>query len=62
MSVRNKHETSEEKRDRKAAFKEVKRERRMEKKANKLAFQEEKERQEKNVINNKKSLVGKKLL
>lgn len=47
MSIRNRHETSEEKKSRKNAVKELKRERRIEKKANKLAFKEEKTRQEK---------------
>ena len=47
ISFRNKHETSEEKKTRKSAIKELKRERRAEKKANTSAFKEEKRKQEK---------------
>ena len=52
LSIRNRHETLEEKKTRKNAVKELKRERRVEKKANKLAFKEEKTRQEKITLNN----------
>ena len=52
LSIRNRHETLEEKKTRKNAVKELKRERRGEKKANKLAFKEEKTRQEKITLNN----------
>ena len=60
ISFRNKHETVEEKRARKLAVKELKRERKAEKKANTSAFKDEKIRQEKVEMNNKKNaqLVG----
>ena len=62
LSIRNRHETSEEKKARKNAIKELKRERRVEKKANKLAFKEEQTRQEKMAINTSKNTKGIKLL
>lgn len=62
LSIRNKHETPEEKKARKGAFKEFKRERRIEKKANKNAFKEEKVRQEKVQINNRKNVQGQKIV
>merc|ERR1712173_323008 len=47
ISFRNKHETPEEKKARKVAVKELKKERRVEKKANTTAFKLEKRKQEK---------------
>jgi len=55
ISFRNKHETPEEKKARKVAVKELKRERRAEKKANKTAFQDEKRKQEKVELCNQKN-------
>ena len=55
LSVRNKHETTEEKRERKSALKELRRERRTEKKANKIAFKQEKEAQEKSEISRRRN-------
>ena len=55
LSFRNKHETIEEKKARKQAMKELKRERRVEKKANRSAFKEEKMRQEKCLLTNKQN-------
>lgn len=62
LSIRNKHETVEERKARKTAFKELKKERRLERKANKEAFKEEKAVQERNMANNRKNIQGKKLL
>lgn len=62
LSIRNRHETPEEKKARKLAIKEFKRERRIEKKANTLAFKEEKNRQEKISLNMAKNAQGVKLL
>lgn len=62
LSVRNRHETTDEKRARKAAFKEYKRERRLEKKANQQAFKDEKARQEKDGINNRRNVQGQKIV
>jgi len=62
LSVRNKHETNEEKATRKAAVKEYRRERRIEKKANTQAFKSEKNLQEKNMLNNIKNVQGKKIV
>jgi len=62
LSVRNKHETNEEKATRKAAVKEYRRERRIEKKANAQAFKSEKKLQEKNMLNNIKNVQGKKIV
>ena len=61
LSVRNKHETNEEKAARKAAL-EDRRERRIEKKANTQAFKYEKNLQEKNMLNNIKNVQGKKIV
>merc|ERR1719411_1849045 len=58
MSFRPKHETLEEKRDRKSNIKQLRRERREEKKANTSAFKSEKMRQEKVLINNKNNVQG----
>jgi len=55
LSFRNRHETAEERRARKAGMKEVKRERRMEKKANRAAFKDEEKRQEKVMASNKQN-------
>ena len=57
ISLRSKHETIEEKRARKVAVKELKRERRAEKKANTSAFKDEKRRQENIEINNQKNAL-----
>jgi len=62
LSVRNKHETAEEKKTRKAALKEYRRERRLEKKLNTTAFKAEKQRQEKILINNARNVQGNKIL
>jgi len=62
LSIRNKHETIEEKRVRKQAVKEFRRERRIERKANTQAFKEERKRQEKILINNKNNLQGNRIL
>jgi len=62
LSVRNKHETADEKRERKKALKEYRRERRVERKANSAAFMQEQKRQEKILINNKNNLQGNKIL
>lgn len=62
LSIRNKHETLDEKRARKNAFKEYKRERRLEKKATKNAFKDEQMKQEKNQINNRNNLQGQKIM
>jgi len=55
LSIRNKHETIEEKRARKQAVKEFRRERRIERKANSQAFKDERKRQEKNRKKSKQS-------
>jgi len=62
MSIRNKHETIEEKRLRKQTVKEYRRERRLEKKANTQAFKDEKQRQDKIYINNRQNIQGNKIL
>ena len=62
LSIRNKHETAQEKKDRKKAFKEHKRERRQERKANQAAFKEEKALQDRNIINNRNNLQGVKIV
>jgi len=62
LSVRHKHETPEEKKLRKQAVKEFRRERRIERKANTAAFKDEQKRQEKIYINNKNNLQGNKIL
>lgn len=53
ISIRPPGETSEERRFRKKALKELRRERRIEKKLNRVAFKGEKKRQEKILMNNK---------
>jgi len=58
FSIRPKHETSEEKKDRKANLKALRRERREEKKANSSAFKSEKMRQEKINMNVKNNVQG----
>merc|ERR1711976_595993 len=58
LSVRPKHETPEEKRDRKSQLKQARKERREEKKANSEAFKTEKKMQEKILMNNKNNLQG----
>ena len=58
LSVRPKHETPEEKKERKSNLKQARRERREEKKANTTAFKSEKMRQEKVMINNKNNMQG----
>nr|CAG4644080.1 EOG090X08PQ [Lepidurus arcticus] len=62
MSIRPKDETPEDRRLRKQALKEFRRERRIEKKSNTLAFKEEKKRQEKFVINNRVATLGAKIV
>uniref|UniRef100_A0A8C5PRZ1 Protein LTV1 homolog n=1 Tax=Leptobrachium leishanense TaxID=445787 RepID=A0A8C5PRZ1_9ANUR len=59
--VRNKQESTEERKARKQAIKEERTERRVEKKVNKLAFKEEKSRQEKEQLNLQQNLKGIKL-
>jgi len=61
LSVRPKHETIEEKRARKQALKEFRRERRIERKANTSAFKDEQKRQEK-ILQNKNNLQGNKIM
>merc|ERR1719153_621938 len=58
LSIRPKHETLEEKKARKEAVKNIRRERRLEKKANTEAFKSEKIRQEKVNINIKNNMQG----
>ena len=58
LSVRPKHETSEEKKGRKSQLKHARKERREEKKANSEAFKMEKKMQEKIMMNNKNNLQG----
>ena len=58
LSVRPKHETSEEKKGRKSQLKQARKERREEKKANSEAFKMEKKMQEKIMMNNKNNLQG----
>ncbi|KAM3930808.1 protein LTV1 homolog isoform 2-T2 [Leptodactylus fuscus] len=58
---RSKHETTEERKNRKQAIKDERKERRMEKKANKMAFKMEKSRQEKEQLNLTQNLQGLKL-
>jgi len=62
LSIRNKHETLDEKRVRKQAVKEFRRERRIERKANTQAFKDEGKRQEKIMLNNRTTLQGNKIL
>lgn len=62
LSIRNKNETPEEKRDRKMALKEYRRERRLEKKQNSEAFKDEAKRQVKISINNRNNVQGNRIL
>jgi protein LTV1 len=62
LSIRNRDETPEEKKARKAQLKEYRRERRVERKANQFAFKLEDKRQEKEIINLQNNLRGVKLL
>ena len=57
LSFRNRHETPEERKARKNAMKEIKRERRVEKKANRAAFKDEQKRQEKVMVANKQNTL-----
>ncbi|XP_063773536.1 protein LTV1 homolog [Pseudophryne corroboree] len=59
--LRSKHESTEERKARKLAIKEERKDRRVEKKANKLAFKVEKGRQEKEQLNLRQNLQGLKL-
>lgn len=58
LSIRPQHETLEEKRERKAAVKDLRRERRVEKKVNKVAFREEQARQVKAASSNRGNAKG----
>ncbi|XP_076296798.1 LTV1 ribosome biogenesis factor isoform X2 [Lasioglossum baleicum] len=58
LSIRPKDETAYERRERKKALKEYRKERRIERKANTEAFKEEKKRQEKILLNNKQNIQG----
>lgn len=58
---RSKHETTDERKARKLAIKEERKDRRMEKKANKQAFKMEKSRQEKEQLNLRQNIQGIKL-
>ncbi|KAM5163091.1 protein LTV1 homolog [Mantella aurantiaca] len=58
---RSKHESTEERKNRKQAIKEERKERRVEKKANKLVFKVEKSRQQKEQLNLRQNLQGLKL-
>nr|CAG4651948.1 EOG090X08PQ [Triops cancriformis] len=62
LSIRPKGETPEDRKFRKQALKDYRRERRIEKKSNTLAFKEEKKRQEKIVINSRVSTLGAKIV
>lgn len=62
LSVRDSNETPEQRRQRKAALKEYRRERRAEKKANKEAFKKENIRMSKEIVNLQKSLNKVKLV
>ncbi|XP_066153513.1 protein LTV1 homolog [Euwallacea fornicatus] len=62
LSIRNKGESSAEKKERKNALKEYRRERRLEKKINTHAFKEEMKRQVKIGINNRNNVQGNKIL
>jgi len=61
-SVRDKSETPEERRNRKLAVREFRKERRIEKKANTTAFKEEKKIQEKSMMNIQRNMQGLKLM
>ncbi|KAG8260660.1 Protein ltv1 [Homalodisca vitripennis] len=58
LSVRDKGETAEQKRERKAALRQYRRDRRVERKLNTSAFKEEKKRQEKNLLNTRVNNVA----
>ncbi|XP_046386670.1 protein LTV1 homolog [Ischnura elegans] len=62
LSFRPKEETPEERRLRKQALKNYRKERRMERKANTLAFKEEKKKQEKILLNNKQNIYNVKIM
>lgn len=62
LSLRPKGETPEERKQRKQALKEYRKERRLERKANTLAFKDEKKRQEKVILNNKKNIYNVKIV
>ena len=62
LSIRSKNETTEERKRRKSALKEYRRERRIERKANSEAFKEEKKRQEKILLNNRQNIQGNRIL
>lgn len=62
LSIRNKNETPEERRERKKNLKEYRKERRIEKKLNTAAFKEEAKRQIKVAINNRNNVQGNKIL
>lgn len=62
LSVRPKDETPEERRERKLALKNHRRERRVERKANINAFKEEKKRQERILLNEKRNIQGNRIL
>merc|ERR1719397_1299286 len=61
LSVRPRHETLEEKKERKTILKQFRRERRSEKKSNTQAFKSEKLKQEKILLNTKNNLQGVKI-
>lgn len=62
LSIRPKNEQPKERRDRKKALKEYKRERRLEKKLNTKAFKEEAQKQAKIAINNRNNVQGNRIL
>ncbi|KAF7267305.1 hypothetical protein GWI33_019455 [Rhynchophorus ferrugineus] len=62
LSIRPKDETSEDRRERKKALKDYRKERRLEKKMNSDAFKEEAKRQVKIAINNRNNVQGNKIL
>ncbi|XP_043270771.1 protein LTV1 homolog [Venturia canescens] len=62
LSVRPKDETPDERKERKKALKNYRKERRLERKANIQAFKEEKKRQEKIILNNAQNIQGNRLL
>ncbi|XP_033337022.2 LTV1 ribosome biogenesis factor [Megalopta genalis] len=62
LSIRPKDETPEDRKERKKALKDYRRERRIERKANSEAFKEEKKRQEKILMNNKQNVQGNRIL
>lgn len=62
LSIRQKDESPQERRDRKKLLKEYRRERRLEKKINTQAFKEEAKRQAKITINNRNNVQGNKIV